>query len=100
MDAEEKIEQIEYLIKNNFLPSPSGPKKVKAPNMDIATNSIQPAAPEAPKTLNNQSKKDPTKVAAQIETPDAKEAAKKQAEKMKEGITVNKLGQWSLNTKR
>lgn len=95
-----KIDQIEELIKNNFLPSPKGPKKVKAPGMDVQQPMQQPQMQEAPKAGTNLSQKDPTKVAEQMQNPDLKDNAKKQAEKMKEGITVNKLGQWNLNTKR
>ena len=100
MSITDKIDQIEELIKNNFLPSPKGPKKVKAPDMGVQQPTQPPQVQEAPKSGANLSQKDPAKVAEQMQNPDLKDNAKKQAEKMKEGITVNKLGQWNLSTKR
>jgi hypothetical protein len=98
MSIEKTIEKIEVLMKNNFLPSPKGPKQQKVDN--VFSPDIEPAKPmQANKPGANASKKDPTKVAEQMSDDKIKSEAKKQAEKLKEGITVNKLGQWSLNNK-
>jgi hypothetical protein len=98
MSIEAKLEQIEELLKNNFLPSPKGPKLQK-PSVSLSP-ALEPQKPvQAIKPGANASKKDPMKVAEQIANPDLKDDAKKKAQKLKEGITVNKLGQWSLTNK-
>jgi hypothetical protein len=76
------------------LPSPKGPKTLPMPSVDM------PKLPGAPttdiKAVSNapQAKKNPLKIAEQINNPDAKKLAMKQA---KELLKVSKNGQWSLS---
>jgi hypothetical protein len=80
------LELREALEKAITLPSPKMPKIPGPPKVDA------PAAPKQP-NLTPTSKKDPTKVAQQMEDPDAKANALKMA---KQKLTLAKNGQWSL----
>jgi hypothetical protein len=68
------------------MPSPKMPKIPGPPKVDAL------AAPKQP-DLTPASQKDPTKVAQQMEDPDAKANALKMA---KQKLTLAKNGQWSL----
>lgn len=57
--------------------------------------------PKAPKMPGNapKSKKDPVKVAEQIQNPDLKPMKMDAAKQLKETLKTSKNGQWSLKTK-
>ena len=92
---EQKLEEIRDLLKANAMPSPNPPMKIKeikplTPVSQLKTTApVQPAAP----TLAPTSKKNPLKVAQQIQDKPIKQEAVKQA---KETLKVAKNGQWSL----
>ena len=77
----------ETLEKAIALPSPKGPK---APTSDPAIAIEEPKQP----SLTPGSKKDPTKQAQQMEDPDQKAHALKQAKSKM--VVIAKNGQWSL----
>jgi hypothetical protein len=80
------VEIMETLEKALAMPSPKGPKLPGMPKID---------APQLPKqpSLVPGSKKDPVKVAQQVEDPDQKAQALNMA---KEKLKLAKNGQWSL----
>jgi hypothetical protein len=80
------LELREVLEKAVKMPSPKMPKIPGPPKVDAL------AAPKQP-DLTPASQKDPTKVAQQMEDPDAKANALKMA---KQKLTLAKNGQWSL----
>jgi len=77
----------EILEKGTFMPSPKGPKLPKLPEIPSPNN--QKTSPLVPG-----SKKNPVKVAQQIEDPGKKIQAMNTA---KETLKLSKNGQWSLD---
>jgi len=86
-----KLQEIKELAK--ALDIPPSPKPPKPPTAEGA-NPIK--KPEAPKAGKASSKKDPTKVAEQLQDPSAKNQAMDESKKLSEGVKFSKSGQWSL----
>lgn len=87
----QKLNKIKELTKS--LEIPPSPKPPKPPTPD-GPESVK--KPEAPKAGAATSKKDPRKMAEQLQNPDIKDQAMKEAKKLKEGVSFSKSGQWKL----
>ena len=97
----EKLEELEHLIKGIMSPSLSSPNIAPAIKQTAPTG--RPNGPGMPKMgikapkvgtgISNVSKKNPVKIAEQINNPDTKKESIKSA---KEGLSFNSRGQWSL----
>ena len=84
-----KIEQLQDLLKqfNATIKGPKMPKLAKPAAIAKMPNSgIKPA-----------NKKDPVKVAEQIQNPDIKPMAMDAAKQAREALKISKLGQWNIS---
>jgi hypothetical protein len=75
-------------------PSPKGPKALSMPSVDIPKLPGAPMADIKPVSNAPQAKKNPVKIAEQINNPDTKKIAVKQAKEM---LKIEKNGQWKLS---
>jgi hypothetical protein len=80
-----KMSQLEALCKD-FKAS------IKTPRMSLP----KPPSPPKAKGVSPNSKKDPVKVAEQIQSPEIKPMAMDAAKQAKESMKVSKLGQWKI----
>jgi len=95
-NIEQKLEEIEALIKSNLMPKMSQP--ILMPSLDQPASPGRPRGPgvtrtnPVPKTASGvspTSKKNPLKVAEQLKNPELKQ-------EVKNNIKFNSKGQWSL----